>query len=375
MSLKSTEYHRTFLHYPRKGVMTPDKIVRMSQGTAHRPGAVPQTSMGSSRNVKDNRRFYKAWELHGAQLKEVRIEAKPDQNFDKVATPWERKWSSLVSDSYSPLSPIIDNNAMIVGYCGDVRAYDMLLSPGIWIALTEEEVIKYHHMYIGTRDQHNAANLTQYGSPFYFYTVSTDIYGEVTAFSFAYKSSNGQAQSTSLPGFAWLSVIKNGFKAILSFRNGNRTLSRQPTSPYPSTPPPATPSSPPQGIVPKGQATAQGSSSTAVGGSTTAPPPNAVVKSRSEIERKIEIAQRKARGESITRTELAVAVNYARRKVGLPPLPNQTLPGALALAEQSQYRKAVRDYMDWLAANPTSSLAEKIARFNRDIYDRFPVPD
>ncbi|MCC6329127.1 MAG: hypothetical protein IT174_11460 [Acidobacteria bacterium] len=64
-------------------------------------------------------------------------------------------------------------------------------------------------------------------------------------------------------------------------------------------------------------------------------------------------------------TNLPDAINHARAKIGLPPLPPKTLAGPLALAEDAQYRKLHKEFMDWLTKNPNASLAEKNARLER----------
>ena len=350
MAVNAIEYNRTFMHWPRKAVIMPGDIARMSRRAAedaakHR-GTPPPT--------KDTRKFHQALELGGSTFREVQIEEKSDQKFEKIATPWELIWSRLIYQSdgrlfpevgNQRLVPVVDGNAVVVGYCGDVKATDMLIgrATGMALVLTNAEVLKYHRMYVGAQALHAETQLSEYGVLPDFYTVLTDIYGEVTSFAFAYKSSHGTAQSTSFPVLGWLKLFQGGLKILMSVKNGFRTLGRQPPTPPPAPPPP------PRALPPGRPATAPGGN---------APRPGSQTMNTSQG------AARPPAGRprQVFDTGLGESINNVRRQLGLPPLPARTIG---ELHARARGVRADRDFFDWLRANPNAPWSEKLEVMNR----------
>ncbi len=252
MSADAREYHRTFLHWPRRGGMA-DFTVELARKRAGLPGSQPRSnapaapSVGPRSNAPaapsvgarsgaetDPRKFHQALEINGSHLEQITIQEKGDQKFEQHATPWEREWSRLVVPG-NPLSPVVDGNAAVVGYSGVVKGSDLLIGRGTWIALvyTPEETIKYHQMFVGGKNLHAVPNLDVYQDEWVYYSVLTDVYGEVTSFQFSYKSNNGVAERTDFPFWGWLRQILGGLKLVISLRNGFRTLTRPRPLPRP----------------------------------------------------------------------------------------------------------------------------------------------
>lgn len=185
----------------------------------------------------DTRKFHQA--LEGQKLEEVFIEEKNDQNFDQIATPWELKWSPLVSRNNSNLSPVVDGNAFVVGYAGLVAGRDMLIgrATGFTLVYTAEETLKYHRLFVGPAALHSVPNLITYNE-WRYYVVMTDIYGEITSFEFAYASNNGEAERVALPSpLGWLRLLRAGLQLTITLgRYGVRTLARRPPQVPPGDP-------------------------------------------------------------------------------------------------------------------------------------------
>jgi len=240
MTVKSREYHRSFLHYPRRNrqPLTPDMFrdfrIRVPPPTT----SVPQTSMGVPSGTQNNtRKVHKALEIVGSELREIFIEEKSDQKFEQFATPWEKSWSPLARRGYSDLLPVVDGNASVIGYSGQISGKDMLISQATGIPSgllwTSEETLKFHRLFVGSLTLHSVAKLSTFNE-WRYYAVITDIYGEVTAFEFASTSGNGETHSMEFPVLGWLKLLQTGLRLTVTLgKNGLRTLTRKP----PITPP------------------------------------------------------------------------------------------------------------------------------------------
>ncbi len=378
MSVKIKEYHRTFLHYPsRTGPSMTEYLQSLSRG-----GAPPVPGTPKPReNVRDRyvgvctvantTRYHHALEIVGSQLRETTIQEKGDQKFDQWATPWERTWSPLTRNGKKGLLPVVDGNAMVVGYSGPVLSSEMLIGRATGLALiyTAEETLKYHRMFVGAASLHSAPELSVYGDGLNYYAVMTDTDGEVTSFQFGFKNTNGSAEPTSFPLLGWLKALQGGLKIFMSVRNGSRTIGRQPPSPPPAQqralPPgrPEPPSGPPTnpGHVKPGNPT--------MGGSTSIPQA-ARGKPRAELERKIELARQKAALTPATQPGLLESINIARRQLGLPPL--SSAKSISELHYRARNARACKEINDWLGANPNASWAEKVELMDR-MYKRWRV--
>ncbi len=347
MSANTSDYHRSFSRFGGSGRMpTQAEWAKISNKIARGP-AVPRTSMGSpSGKETDTRKFHKAWELNGSGLREIDIWEKSDQKFQQFATPWEKKWSGLARGA--GFAPLVDNNTTVVGYCGDIKASHILIGrpSAMALVLTQDEILKYHRMYVGPAELHAEPDLSVFGSEWSFYTVLTDIYGEVTSFAFAYRSPNGEAHSTSLPGLGWLKVLQNGFRALISSKNGYRTIGRQPPAP-----PPAPRALPPGNSIgtgaPKPTPTR---STTLVDTQTPIPPPRHQYQSE--------------------QPGLLESINIARRQLGLLPL--SSAKSISELHYRARNARAHKEIENWLGANPNASWAEKIEVMDR-MYKRWRV--
>jgi hypothetical protein len=358
MTVDAREYHRTFLHWPRKAVMMPADIARMSRsvgqdvaGQSRSNGPRPPTTGVPSGMERDTRRFHNALELSGSQFREVQIEEKSDQQFAQFATPWERKWSRLMAPRDAErLVPVVDGNAMVVGYYGEVKGSDMLIGRATGLALiyTAAETIKYHQMYVGNTTLHAGPRLDVYHTEWRFFSVLTDIYGEVTSFEFSQNSTNGEALSTDFPVWGWLKLLQGGLKAVISIRNGFRTLGRQPPAPPPQ-PPRALPPGPP---------------ATAAGGNAPRPGSRTIV----SLDASTPVAPVVPPQQGFN-TGLGEALQNMRRQMGLPPLPARTVSQLHYIARG---RRADREFMDWLLANPNASPSAKFEMMDR-IYARWRV--
>lgn len=359
MNTKGTEYHRTFNRYggvdrmptqaewdqitKRLGHMpTPAEWAQINLKVNQRQATVPQKSAGSpSGTEKETRKFHAAALIDGSQLREINIWEKEDQDFDRFATPWEKKWSRLVArDNDLALRPVVDNKTTVVGYYGVVAGHRIQIGRPTWLALiyTPEEVLKYHRMYVGNPSLHAEGNLSVYATEWVYYTVLTDNYGQVTSFEFSHKSMNGEAESTALPGVGWLKLLRSGLKIFYSIRNGIRTLMRAPPAP-PPTPPLALPPGPPTPSAIK-NATRPGSQ-TVYSQSASTPLP---------------------RPKQVFETDLIEGIRNVRRQLGLPPLPARTISQLHAIARG---RRADKEINAWLLANPNASWPEKFEMMNR----------
>ncbi len=359
MTVEPREYHRTFLHWPRKAVMMQSDFAQMSRKVAEDQGKQTRSNAATTQTVgvrsgmeTDTRKFHAALEISGSQFREVQIEEKSDQKFEQFATPWERKWSRLISHREAHrLSPVVDGNATVVGYCGIVPGNDMLIgrATGIALVYTAEETIKYHRMFVGNNKLHVGMDLSVYFHEFRYFTVLTDIYGEVTSFEFAYNSSNGEAHSTSFPILGWLKLLQSGLKILISFRNGFRTLGRQsPPAPAPRSLPPVKPASAPGGNVPR--------------------PGSQTVVTRQDSLPSVPLGGPRPRQQF--ETGLGEAITNVRRQLGLPPLPARTVSQLHAIARG---RRSDNDFHAWLLANPNASWPDKFEMMNR-IAKRWRVP-
>ena len=351
MTVDAREYHRTFLPYPRKAVIMPGEIARMSRKVAqdadrefrsNRPSP-PSMGVPSGVVVKDTRRFHNALEISGSQFREVTIEEKKDQAFEQFATSWERKRSPLIAYIRDKrLTPVVNGNSTVVGYSGTITGSEMLIgrATGIALVYTAEETIKYHQMYVGDTTLHTGPDLSVYNSRWRYYNVLTDIYGEITSFEFSHSSTNGEAHSTSFPILGWLKLIHSGIRLII--RNGLRTLGRQP---------PAPPPQPPRALPPGRPATAPGGNAPRPGGQTIVTQEPAPPATPSQP------------------TGLGEAIQNVRRHLGLPPLPARTVSQLHAAARGA---RADEEVYAWLLANPNASWPEKFEMMNR-IYARWRV--
>jgi len=354
MTTKIKEYHRSFLYYPsRSGPSTSESLYNLGH-----PGAIPaQTNSQPRENVRDRytgvstiqntTRYHKALEIAGSQLREITIMEKGDQKFESWATPWERTWSPLARSGKKALLPVVDQNAMVVGYSGPVLSSEILIGRPTWLALiySAEEILKYHRMFLGAKALQTVPDLSVYGDGLNYYAVMTDIYGEVTSFQFAYPSSNGTAESTGFPGLAWLKILQGGLRIIMSVRNGFRTVGRQPPAPSPK----------PQNALPAGPSTnvpkpAQGgtlpyNTQPSLPGPASVQPPS-------------------------VQPGLRTSINLARRQLGLPPL------SSAKEVDELWYRarnvRAHKEVMEWLDKNPNSPWPEKVQVLN-GIYQRWRV--
>ena len=324
--------------------------------------------------VANTTRYHNPLEITGSQFREITIQEKGDQKFDQWATPWERIWSPLTRSARTGFLPVVDGNAMVVGYCGEVKDSEMLIGRATGMALvsTPAEVLKYHRMYVGATALHAETDLSEYGQAFWYYTVLTDIDGEVTSFERSNATLGGQAQSTPLPGLGWLRLVQSGLKIFMTVRNGARTLGRQPPTP-PPTPRPALP--PGGQRPPTGPPTNPGNvkpGTVTVGGSTSIPPA-ARVKPRADLEREIERARLElmaARPKPQTQPGLLESINIARRQLGLPPL--SSAKSISELHYRARNARAYKEIDEWLGANPNASWATKVEFMDR-MYKRWRV--
>lgn len=71
------------------------------------------------------------------------------------------------------------------------------------------------------------------------------------------------------------------------------------------------------------------------------------------------------------RGDLGESVDQIRQQLGLPPRQGGTHFGLVGASESKQLNEARKAYMDWLVKNPDASLAEKMAKHDRDIVARF----
>lgn len=348
MTVEASEYHRTFLHWPRKVVIMADDIVRMSHRVAQdvakqsRSQGTPRPTAGvPSGAAKNTRIFHKALAIAGPEFREVQIEEKSDQKFTQFATSWERKWSPLIAYSGERrLLPVVDGNATVVGYSGTVQGSEMLIgrATGIALVYTAEETIKYHQMYVGDTTLHTGPDLSVYNGQWRFFNVLTDIYGEVTSFKFSHTSINGEAHSTSIPVLGWLRLLQGGLRFII--RNGFRTLGRRA---------PALPPQPPRALPP-------GRPKTIPGGNVTRPGNQTIVSQGAATP----VARPRPR--QMFDTGLGEAIQNVRRQLGLPSLPARTVSELHAIARG---RRADKEFWEWLLANPNSTWPEKFEVMNR----------
>jgi hypothetical protein len=376
MSVKIKEYHRTFLHYPsRSGPSVGELMQNLGRGgappvrvTTKPPENIRDRYVGVC-TVANTTRYHDALEVNGSQLREITIQQKGDQKFDQWATPWERIWSPLTSNGKKGLLPVVDGNAMVVGYSGPVLSSNMLIgrATGLSLIYTAEETLKYHRLFVGATSLHAVPDLDWYGDGLNYYAVMTDMDGEITSFQFAYPSSNGSAEKTAFPGLGWLKALQGGLKIFMSVRNGSRTIGRNPPSPPPAPqrglPPGQTGPPPNPGNVKPG--------TTTVGG-TTSIPRVASVKSRAEIERDIELARQKAvaAAPGPQKHGLLESINIARRQLGLPPL--SSAKSISELHYRARNARAYKEIDEWLGSHPNASWAEKIEVLDR-MYKRWRV--
>lgn len=352
MSVKIKEYHRTFLHYPsRNGPSLSEQLHNLGRGGAPPVRETPKPRenireryVGVS-TVANTTKYHNALEIVGSQLREITIQEKGDQKFDQWATPWERICSPLTSSARKGFLPVVDGNAMVVGYSGPVLSSEMLIGRATGLALiyTAEETLKYHRMFVGTKSLHSVPDLSVYGDGLNYYAVMTDTDGEVTSFQFAYPSINGSAESTGFPILGWLKILQGGLKILMSVKNGSRTIGRHPPSPPPVPPPP------PRALPPGRPATAPGGNAPRPGNQTmntsqgAARPPA-------------------GRPRQVFDTGLGESINNVRRQLGLPPLPARTIG---ELHARARGVRADRDFFDWLRANPNAPWSEKFEVMNR----------
>lgn len=345
----------------------------ISRRLAKRPNVPPQIS------GPDTRKFHQALRLDGSHLREIQIWEKNDQKFEQFATPWELKRSSLAKvKGPQALIPVVDNNGMVVGYSGVVKDHEMFIGRAnvmVYVS-TLEEVLKYHRMYVGPKSLHAEPHISEYGQGFWYYAVLTDIFGEITSIERSSATMDGQAENTPLPGLGWLRVLQAGFRALISLRNGFRTLGRQPP-----TPPPAPRALPPgQPQPPSGPLTNPGNvkpgnvkpGTQTIGGETSIPQA-ARVKPRAEIEREIERARLEllaAAPKPQTQPGLLESINIARRQLGLPPL--SSAKSISELHYRARNMRAYKEIDEWLDANPNASWAEKVEVMDR-MYKRWRV--
>ena len=358
MSSTIKDYHRTFLYYPsRKGPSFAEQLNKLgnpgSPATVHEPFK-PQENIRDKyvgvSTMKRTTRYHKALEIVGSTLREITIEEKGDQEFESWATPWEKEWSPLTRNKRNgryALLPVVDGNAMIVGYSGPVLSSEILIGRPTWLALiySAEETLKYHQMFIGAKALHTAMpNLDVYGDGLHYYAVMTDIYGEITSFQLAYPSLNGTAESTTLPGLAWLKILQGGLKVLLSMKNGVRTVGRHPPNPSPK----------PQNALPAGS-------------STNVPQP---AKGGTLVDSQPSYHPPAPHNPASVQPGLRTSINMARRQLGLPPLSSAKTIGELHYKARNV--RAHNEIMEWLDKNPNASWPEKTRVLN-GIYERWRV--
>ncbi len=395
MSVKIKEYHRTFLHYPsRNGPSLGEKLHNLGRGGAPTVRETPKPRenirdryVGVS-TVANTTKYHNALEIVGSHLREITIQEKGDQQFDQWVTPWERIWSPLSRNARKGFLPVVDGNAMVVGYSGPVLSMEMLIGRATGLALiyTAEETLKYHRMFVGATSLHSVPDLSVYGDGLNYFAVMTDTEGEVTSFQFAYPSINGSAESTGFPILGWLKILQGGLKIFMSVRNGSRTIGRQPPSPPPApqralppgrTGPPSRPPTDPGRTAPPNPTNARPGDQT-YSGPTSSPPVVRDPRSRSQLEHEIELARKRLVDAAPKQTPLRVAVNRVRKEAGLPPVPNTTVidaPGAIA--NEALVQRLHDEFVAWLKANPNAPLSfklERLTRVNRAMWrDPFPT--
>lgn len=293
------------------------------------------------------------WRSSGRILREITIQKKGDQKFDQWATPWERIWSPLTSNARKGFLPVVDGNAMVVGYSGPVLSSKMLIGRATGLALiyTAEETLKYHRMFVGTTSLHPVPDLSVYGDGLNYFAVMTDTDGEVTSFQFAYPSNNGSAERTDFPVLGWLKALQGGLKILMSVKNGSRTVGRQ------SPPPPPRP----QLALPSGKPPVP---------PTVPPTPPPAPPAAPKPGPKTMTVHSEPVPRSGSSTNLNYSVNQLRSRLGMPPV---TSPGKLALAGEKKFEKHLKDYRDYWeselkllkARNPNWTLADVQAVVDR----------
>ncbi len=252
MTLNIREYHRTFNILRLSG--------RMPSGAelAHNLDRELKEARAKYRGLPDHQALdllradklrkplpvHDAFEDTGSEYRTARIEEKRDQDFQKVATPWELKWSRLVHWDLR-LTPVVDNSGAVVAYTGNIDYQNLLIdqtfhplpfAPG----MEHVETLKHYRVFVGTNEFYGRTDLKVFGdSGIARHTVLTDIYGEVMWFE------RGGRRDDSITSISWLeiagsltlarSVLRIGLGLATSLgRTGLRTLTRRPPAPIPA---------------------------------------------------------------------------------------------------------------------------------------------
>jgi hypothetical protein len=71
-----------------------------------------------------------AFMLNNGQLRPIHIVDKIDQQFAKVATPWEHEFSELTKDGSGRFSPLVNPDYLVVGHVGAIKGDEMIIVKG-----------------------------------------------------------------------------------------------------------------------------------------------------------------------------------------------------------------------------------------------------
>lgn len=198
------QYHRTF-ESNRVPMIDPnwqERIRRTQTIEPYRPPyqgptmGPPSSGRGST---PPRRGSTDAYFLNRDSLEPIMIWERDDQKPILAATPWERWWSKLFRPSHQNFIPIVNENNVLIGHYGRVHGHQILiqeqdkLNPNL-SSINQPELAQAEiHMLVGNGDVEKEQGYVAAYNEYSYYSVQTNIDGEVSWIKFEGFTSNGSA--------------------------------------------------------------------------------------------------------------------------------------------------------------------------------------
>ncbi len=157
------------------------------------PQRSPSISADPEREVK--RLLRTAYYTDGKTLTPTRIWARDGQNFADYATPWERKWSSLLNNRYDTFQPIVNEFDTLVGHYGRITSEKILSNqlPDGYSSYNFVSLYDNFDLMVGNEQAEAGLGYRRALFTFAYYTVQTSIEGDIVSGVYSGPTNNGQA--------------------------------------------------------------------------------------------------------------------------------------------------------------------------------------